>query len=63
MKKLNLTPRLGIVLAALALLATAGAALAATYSYQCAKCGYIATYSMPSPGARCPSDGTAMMMK
>lgn len=61
MKKLTLTRR-SIALAALSLLASAGVALAA-YSYQCPRCGYIATYSIPSPGARCPSDGTPMVMR
>ena len=61
MKKMTL-PRRGLVLTTLSLLASAGVALAA-YSYQCPRCGYVATYAFPAPGARCPNDGCSMIMR
>ena len=61
MKSINNTWR-GITLSALALIASAGIA-SATYSYQCPRCGYVSTYSMPSPGAKCPNDGSLVIMR
>jgi hypothetical protein len=58
MKTLSLTRR-GITLTALALIASAGVALAA-YTYKCPKCGFIQTYEFPA-SPRCPNDGYIMM--
>jgi len=58
-KTINMSRRI-VAIAAISLLATAGIALAAVYTYKCPKCGNIQSFDRPSPGVKCPRDGWIM---
>ena len=58
--KLHKLTRRSIFIAVATLIASVTAALAATYSYKCSKCGLIQTFDRPSPGEKCPKDGSLM---
>ncbi len=61
MKKHTYSQRRRAFISTLLLIITCAAVLAATYTYKCPKCQLVQQYSQPSPGAKCPNDGWAMV--
>lgn len=55
--------KLIIACAAIVLGAAAVAYAATTYKYECPKCHAVVTYSSPSPGVKCATDGYIMVSK